>query len=296
MSVSIAITEVSLRDGLQELALFLPTEVKAALVREYQNAGLDEIEVTSFVRPDRVPQLADAEELARLVCPDEHPGYSALVPNLVGLRRAADCGFHKVTVVLSASESHSLSNLGCAVSVGLSRACEVLRAASELHVDVRAAISMAFICPVDGKVPLRQIISLATTLLGEGASEVSLADTSGLASPDVIRVRTKAVSDATGKVPTLHLHDRLGSGFANLLAGLDAGARSFDASLTGIGGCPFAPDPVGNVPTEGIVEALGEKTGLNPARVAVAGRLLRAAIERDGAPLPGTSIRMSAGQ
>lgn len=259
----VRITEVSLRDGLQDLDFVVPTELKAALVARYAKAGLSDLELTSFVRADRVPQLADAERLCELVLPESHPGYSALVPNMKGLRRAAAAGFHRVTIVLAASEGHSRANLGCDVAQALERAREVIAGGRELGIHVRAGISMAFGCSIDGEVPVRRVVELARALAECGVDEVSLADTAGLATPGEVSTRVLAVADATGVAPSVHLHDKESHGSSNLLAAVEAGVRHVDASLLGIGGCPYAPGAVGNVRTEEVVRWLGGRSGLD---------------------------------
>lgn len=275
----IVVTEVSLRDGLQELSSFVPTEQKAELVRRFAAAGLTEIEVTSFVRPDRVPQLADAEALCALIQPAEHPGYSALVLNRRGLDRARAAGFHRVALAISASEAHSQENLGRGVDEVVAAARDMLESARAAGMRVRAGISMAFGCPTEGAIPLSRIESLVRALADAGADDISLADTVGLATAAEVTARVEAVAAITGEAPALHLHDRPGGILDSVEAALKAGVAAFDSSLTGIGGCPFSPVAVGNLATEALLEALGpERTGLDRTAIAEAADFLRSVL------------------
>lgn len=283
---TVAITEVSLRDGLQDLASWVPTSDKAALARCMVAAGLTGIELTSFMRPDRVPQLADADELAAAVAPARHPGFSALVPNLRGLDRAQAAGFHAVTVLLSASDAHNQANLGSSLRDWLPRVEQLVASARERAVRVRAAISVAFGCPFEGPVPFSRVVGLARRLKDAGAGEVSLADTMGVATPEQVTRLAGEVSGALGEPPSLHLHDGRGQVLANAAAGLAAGVRHFDASLTGIGGCPFAPGAPGNLATEQLAAMLGERSPVAPDRIAEAAATLRGVLAR-AIPLPG---------
>lgn len=275
------ITEVSLRDGLQELDGFVPTAEKAECVRRFSSAGLAEIEVTSFVRPDRVPQLADAAALSGLVDPVAHPGYSALVLNGKGLERALAAGYRAVALAVSASEAHSNENLGRSIHEATGAARAMVASAKAAGVRVRAGISMAFGCPVEGEVPVGRVEALVRALADEGADEISLADTVGLATPADVLERVAAAAAVTGRAPALHLHDRPGGILDNVAAAVDAGVTHFDCSLTGIGGCPFSPVAVGNLATETLVEALGpEATGLDPAAIAEAAAFFARVIAR----------------
>ncbi len=277
----IIVTEVSLRDGLQELSGFVPTADKAECVRRFAAAGLSEIEVTSFVRPDRVPQLADAEQLSALVDPAAHPGYSALVLNHRGLERALAAGYRSVALAVSASEPHSLENLGRPIPEALEAARAMIAAAQRAGARVRAGISMAFGCPVEGDIPIERVRSLVRALADGGADEISLADTVGLATPGGITERVSAASTAAGAAPALHLHDRPGGILDNVAAALEAGVTHFDCSLTGIGGCPFSPVAVGNLATETLVGRLGlERTGLDPEAIAGAASFLADVVAR----------------
>lgn len=277
---TVTVTEVSLRDGLQELPAWVPTDDKAALVACYLAAGLTDIEVTSFMRPDRVPQLADADQLARLVQPGHQERLSALIPNTRGLDRALAAGFRRVTVVLSASDAHNRANLGSDLCTWLGRVEQLVAEAKRRRVWVRGAISVAFGCPFEGRVPPSRVVSLARRLRQAGADVVSLADTMGAAGPSEVMHLAESVRETLGQPPSLHLHGRGGHALANAEAGLMAGVRHFDAALTGVGGCPFAPGAPGNLATEQLVRMLGEHTSLDVERVAVAAERLRGVLAR----------------
>lgn len=286
MPPRVVITEVSLRDGLQEHAGFVPTIDKAACVERFVAAGLEEIEVTSFVRPDRVPQLADAEALSALVDPGRHPGYSALVLNERGLERALAAGYRTIALAVSASEPHSRENLGRPLDEALAGAQTTIGAAKAAGVRVRAGVSMAFGCPVEGAIPLARIEALVRALADAGADEISLADTVGCATARDVTERVTAAAAVTGTPPALHLHSRAGGVLDSVAAAVSAGVVHFDCSLTGIGGCPFSPVAVGNLATEDLVGALGAaRVGLDPAAVAAAADFLAAVVAR-AEPLP----------
>ncbi len=281
MQGRIVLTEVSLRDGLQELDGFVPTADKAECVRRFAAAGLTEIEVTSFVRPDRVPQLADADALSALVEPVAHPGYSALVLNAKGLARALAAGYRAVALAISASEAHSRDNLGRSIAEAVEAAQAMIATAKEGGARVRAGISMAFGCPIEGEVPVERVESLVRALAAGGADEITLADTVGRAAPADVAERVAAAAAVTGEAPALHLHDRPGGLGDSVAIALEAGVVHFDCSLTGIGGCPFSPVAVGNLATETVVEALGaERTGLDPAAIGEAAAFLAGVVAR----------------
>lgn len=278
MADEVTVTEVVLRDGLQDYPATLSTDAKFAALQALQAAGMTQIEVTSFVRADRIPPLADADEFSARVQPASHPGYSALVPNSRGLQRALAAGYQRVVVVLSASDGHNRENLGADLAEWLPKVESLIGEARDAAIGVRAAISVAFGCPFDGDVPESRVVDLARRLDAAGVDEVSLADTIGSASPDQVTRLVGQVTDAIGSVPSLHLHT-LGDASATVAAGLDAGVRHFDAALTGIGGCPYAPGAPGNLPTEELVAQLGERCALDLAAVRSAAETFRGIVE-----------------
>ena len=264
----IYITDVSPRDGLQNQPIQVATGAKLQLAQLLAAAGLRSIEATSFVSPKAVPQMADAAELVPLLhatLPAMRT--SVLVPNLKGLERAHAAGAREIAVVLSATETMNRKN----INMGLGQAAEVseqtLAEARRLGLRTRAYVAVAFDCPFEGETPLDEVLRLAQRMHEAGAGEVVIADTIGSASPGQVKARLAAL----GKVVPLtrlavHLHDTRGMGVANAWAALEAGVRRFDASVGGIGGCPFAPGAAGNVATEDLVlmaERSGFSTGIS---------------------------------
>lgn len=265
---AIHITDVAPRDGLQNQAVHLDTAAKLRLVELLVDAGLRSIEATSFVSPKAVPQMADAADLVPQVqarFPELRT--SVLVPNRKGLERAQAAGAREIAVVLSATETMNRRN----INMGLDQATEVseqtLAAARALGLRTRAYIAVAFDCPFEGETPLDEVLRLAARMDAAAADEIVIADTIGSASPGQVKARFAALR---GVLPAerlaVHLHDTRGMGVANAWAALEAGVRRFDASVGGIGGCPFAPGAAGNVATEDLVlmaERSGFATGIS---------------------------------
>jgi hydroxymethylglutaryl-CoA lyase len=263
----IHITDVSPRDGLQNQKVPVSTEAKFELIRLLAAAGVKSVEATSFVSPRAVPQMADAADLVpRIFAQLPQLRVSVLVPNLKGLERAHAAGAGEIAVVLSATETMNQKN----INMGLAQAADVseqtLKAAQALGLRTRAYIAVAFDCPFEGPTPLDRVLSLARRMHAVGAGEVVIADTIGSASPAMVKERMGALA---GVLPVsqlaAHFHDTRGMGVANVWAALEAGVRRFDASLGGIGGCPFAPGAAGNVATEDLVllaDRCGFTTGI----------------------------------
>ncbi len=280
----VTITDVALRDGLQNQPRTLPTATKMALLGRLLDAGVRCMEVGSFVHPRLVPTMADAEEVCRRLPPAPDARFVVLVPNLKGARRALAAGARHVRVVLSASEGHSRSNTNRSVAEGLEetrRVRDLLRAAG--GVDVTAALATAFVCPFDGVVPLERLRGVVGGLVEMGFDEVALSDTLGKADPAQVERAVAAMRDAFPRTTfSLHLHNTYGMGLANVVAGLRQGVRAFDAALGGIGGCPFAPGAAGNVATEDVVfmlHAMDVDTGIDVDELAAAAAELRSALE-----------------
>jgi hydroxymethylglutaryl-CoA lyase len=268
----VQVREVGLRDGLQMVKIILSTEQKLEWCRRMVDAGSVEIEVTSFVPPKIVPQFADAVEVARgaLHIPKLHA--AALVPNLKGAQRAFEVGLRKVHYVLSASNEHNLKNVrrSTAESVEDFQRIVMERDASEgatRNITLGAGVATAFGCTLSGRVEESTVLGLVETLLKAGADEITIADTVGYANPGQVRALMRKVLAITEDVPVAcHFHDTRGLGLANVMAALDAGVRSFDSSLGGLGGCPFAPNATGNINTEDTVfllESEGLDTGID---------------------------------
>jgi len=264
----IHITDVAPRDGLQNQQVQVSTAAKLELIRLLAAAGMQSVEATSFVSPKAVPQMADAGDLvAQLNAALPELRSSVLVPNLKGLQRAHAAGAQEIAVVLSATETMNRKN----INMGLDEATEVsartLAEAQRLGLRTRAYVAVAFDCPFEGETPLAEVVRLAARMHEEGAGEIVIADTIGSASPGQVKERISALREVVpvGQL-AVHFHDTRGMGVANAWAALEAGVRRFDASVGGIGGCPFAPGAAGNVATEDLVlmaERSGFATGIS---------------------------------
>lgn len=271
MAETVTLREVGLRDGLQLIKDVLPTEIKLEWCRQQAAAGFREIEVTSFVPPSLIPQFADAAEVlaGAKTIPDLRA--SVLVPNLKGGMRALDHGAEKITFVLSASEEHNLSNVRKSTDASLAEFSELVseRKSRGLtdRVELSCAIATAFGCSIQGEVPEARVLEIATQLAEAGADELNVADTVGYGNPLQVRTMFSVLPSHTGGVPiAAHFHDTRAMGLANVVAAAEAGIRRFDASLGGLGGCPFAPGATGNIATEDCVyllESIGLGTGID---------------------------------
>jgi hydroxymethylglutaryl-CoA lyase len=259
----VCIYEVGPRDGLQNEPETVPTGAKLELVRRLAAAGLRRIEVTSFVSPKWIPQLADGEALAAAL--PELPGvrFSALVPNEQGYARFRGAGGVEVAAVfVSASETHNRKNLNCGVTEQLERIRPVAERARADGVGLRAYVSTVCGCPYEGAVSIRAVTALVEKLRALGVGELSLGDTIGVGVPSGVRALVAAVAGAAPlESIALHLHDTYGRALANVAAGYEAGVRTFDSALGGLGGCPYAPGASGNVATEDVVD-LFERSGV----------------------------------
>ncbi|MGA0609235.1 hydroxymethylglutaryl-CoA lyase [Caldimonas sp. KR1-144] len=278
--------EVGTRDGLQIEETFVPTDEKIALVNALSRAGLAKIEVTAFVSPKAIPALRDAEVVLREI--ERAPGvvYSALVPNVRGAERAIDARADELNLVMSASESHNLANLRMTRGQSFAALSEVNAIARSAGVAVNVSLSCAFGCPIEGDVPEATVLGWCERFVGElGARGVTLCDTTGMAYPGQVAALVRAFRARWPATElTLHFHNTRGMGLANVLAAIDAGAERFDASLGGLGGCPYAPGASGNVCSEEIVHALelmGYDTGVDLAALIDASRRLPALIGHD---------------
>lgn len=269
----ITLVEVGPRDGLQNEARPVPTDVKIAYVDALSAAGLPEIEVSSFVSPKWVPQLADAAEVFAGIARRPGTRYTALVPNAQGLERALAARVDGVAVFTAASETFTQRNINATIAESLERFKPVLAAAP---VPVRGYLSTAFHCPFEGPVAPEAVRHVTLDLLALGVSQVSVSDTIGRATADeVTRVITLLLREVPAERLALHLHDTFGQARANALAGAALGITVFDGSTGGIGGCPFAPGAAGNIDTTVLAEAFDGRTGLDPAALAAAAALIR---------------------
>lgn len=288
------ISEVGPRDGLQSVARTMPTAAKCAWIDALVAAGLREIEVASFVPARLLPQMADAADIVRHAL--SHPGLTvvALVPNLRGAEAALAAGVHKLTLPVSASAAHSLANVRKtrAQMIDELRAIAALRDERAPQVRIEAGLSTAFGCTLQGRVDEDDVVRLAEQAVRAGADEAGLSDTTGMADPARVRRLFKRLFASIGShTGAAHLHNTRGLGLANCLAAWDVGVRSFDASLGGLGGCPFAPGASGNVVTEDLAfmfEAMGVATGIDLERLAAARTALLAGLP--GEPIYGMSV------
>jgi hydroxymethylglutaryl-CoA lyase len=263
---SVRLVEVGPRDGLQNEAAIVPTEVKLELIRRLADSGLRHIEATAFVSARRVPQMADHDAVMRGV--PRRPGlvYSALTPNLQGFDAALAAGANEVAVFGAASETFSQKNIHCSIAESLQRFEQVMRAARERSMPVRAYVSCVLGCPYEGPIAPQAVAQVAAALFDMGCHEISLGDTIGVGTPG----RTRAMLEAVARrVPIErlagHFHDTYGQALANVYAALEFGVAVFDASVAGLGGCPYAPGASGNVATEDLLymlDGLGIETGV----------------------------------
>lgn len=289
----VRIVEVGPRDGLQNEAEIVPTDVKARYVELLAQSGLTSIEVSSFVNPKRVPQLADADSLIALLQPHEKVAYSALVPNRRGLDRALASGIREIALFTAASESFTHKNIGLTISESLNVFAEIMPTAREAHCRVRAYISTALFCPFEGRISADAVIPIVYRLLDIGVDEISLGDTIGHAVPtDVVTLLASLSPLLPLDRTACHFHDTRGAALANVLAALQCGVSVFDSASGGLGGCPFAPGAAGNLATEDLVlmlNGMGIATGVDVDRIAMASRYLSGAL---GRTLPGKALQV----
>ena len=264
----ILISEVGPRDGLQSIACVMPTEAKKRWIAAEAAAGVREIEVGSFVPATLLPQMADSAEIVAFARTIAGLNVVALVPNAKGAARAIEAGAHGISIPFSMSETHSLNNVRKSHADMLAEIATIAAMARAAKMHFAVGLSTAFGCTMEGPVAEAQVVRLAAASAEAGAEEFSLSDTTGYANPAQVKRLVRAVRSAVGaeRMTTLHLHNTRGLGLANALAGLDEGITTLDASLGGLGGCPFAPGASGNIVTEDLVfmlEAMGIDTGID---------------------------------
>ncbi|MGD9921252.1 MAG: hydroxymethylglutaryl-CoA lyase [Pseudorhodoplanes sp.] len=292
MSRSIEISEVGMRDGLQIERNLVPTEKKIALIDALSKTGLKKIEITGFVHPKVIPQLADAEAVAAGIRREPGVRYGAFIPNARGAERAVAVGIDDLKAGVAVSDSFNRLNVRMTTEEGMKAVDEIAAATKGTNSRLVGGIATAFGCPYEGPVSRERMHRMMAQLLRHGAPIVYLADTTGVANPDRIR---RTVEDLQKAFPEavigLHLHNTRGLGIANALAGIDCGIRHFEGSIGGLGGCPFAPRAVGNICTEDFVHMaheMGIETGIDlDALIAVA----QSAQDALGRPLPGMVMK-----
>ena len=285
----ILVSEVGLRDGLQSIKQVMPLAAKQAWIAAEAAAGVREIEVGSFVPPSLLPQMADTAELVAFARTIPGLNVVALVPNAKGAVRAVAVGVHAMSLPFSMSESHSLRNVRKDHPAMLAEIAEVARIAKTGGVHFAVGLSTAFGCTIEGAVSEEQVVRLAAAAADAGAQEFSLSDTTGYADPAQVKRLIRKVRSAVGDMlTTLHLHNTRGLGLANALAGLDEGITTLDASLGGLGGCPYAPGASGNLVTEDLVlmlNSMGLETGIDLEKLLAVRSILAEALP--GEPLYG---------
>lgn len=268
MSDIAEIIDVAPRDGLQNEKLLLDTSTKVELIERLIGAGVTRLEATSFVHPRLVPAMADAEAVMAAVPRDRKASYIGLVLNMRGLERAVAAGCDEVNFVVAATDSFSRENQGMATDDGIRSWTEVARAARAAGVKPSLVISTAFGCPFEGEVPIDRVVHVVEACLSDPPDRLSLADTIGVAAPSDVRERYRAIQSSIPAETQMgcHFHNTRGTGLANASAAIDVGVLSFDASLGGLGGCPFAPNATGNIASEDLVYMLhrmGYETGVD---------------------------------
>jgi hydroxymethylglutaryl-CoA lyase len=285
----VSIYEVSPRDGLQNESVTVPTSRKLRLLEALAASGLTRIEATSFVSPKWVPQLADADEIGMLV--SQLPAgvtWSALCPNARGLDRALACHLPEIAVFISASETHNKKNVNKTVADTLAGFKDVIGPAVQKGIRVRGYVSTLWGCPYEGAVDPRAGLAIARELLEDGCYQISMGDTIGVGTPRQTRdIVSLFLSEIPSEKLALHLHDTRGIALANALVGLEMGIRTYDASVGGLGGCPYAPGAAGNLATEDLVymlDGMGISSGVDLNRLWEAGQVAKAIVGRE---LPG---------
>ena len=281
---AVRLCEVGPRDGLQNEKAMVPTDVKVALIDMLTDAGLPAIEATSFVSPKWVPQMADAADVMGRIARKPGVRYPVLTPNLKGFDAALAAGADEVAVFVAATESFSKRNINCSIAESLERARPVFEAAREAGVRVRGYISVVLGCPYEGDVDPAAVAEIAAALHALGAYEVSLGDTIGTGTAGKTQVLLRRVAK---RVPIAalagHFHDTYGQALANIYASLEVGVATFDCSVAGLGGCPYAKGATGNVATEDVVyllDGLGIETGVDMTKLRSAGRFISDHLQR----------------
>lgn len=275
MAEHVSIVEVGPRDGLQNEAVAIPVDVRVAFIGQLVRAGLRRIEVGSFVLPRRVPQMAGTGEVVQSLPMSDGVAYSVLVPNLQGAVQALELPVDEIAVFASASETFSRRNINCSIDESIERFRPVMNLARERSIQVRGYVSCVLGCPYEGSVALSAVVDVSRRLAALGCREISLGDTIGVGTPGGARRMVGAVaSELPMSALAVHFHDTRGQALANIFACLEAGVRTVDSSVAGLGGCPYAPGASGKVATEDLVymlDGLGMESGVDLRRLASAG-------------------------
>jgi len=289
---SVTIVEVGPRDGLQNEPSSLPTAAKVEFIRRATAAGITRIEVASFVNPKRVPQMADAEAVFAALPKDPAVTYIGLVLNERGFERARAAGCREIGMVVAATDSFNERNQGASTEASIAAWAAIAPAARAAGIRAQITISTAFGCPFEGEVPVERVVGIAERVAAAGPVEIALADTIGVAVPTQVR---ELIGRVRERLPAMalrcHFHNTRNTGLANAYAAVEAGVATLDASIGGIGGCPFAPAATGNIPTEDLVyllERMGVRTGIDLERLIDTGRWLEAQL---GRTVPGLLVK-----
>jgi len=285
------------RDGLQNEKIFVPTDKKKEFIRKLANAGLPHIEITSFVHPKWIPALTDSADIGKTFADFGKTHTSALVPNMKGLEGAEKAGMKEVAVFMSATESHNKANINRSIKESLAQMKELIPTIKSKGIKVIGSVSVVFGCPFEGEVKAGQVTPIIKEMLEYGADYVSLGDTIGVGTPtSTKRLLDQLLPMVDAKRVGIHLHNTQGTALANALTALQMGVTTFDGSVGGLGGCPYAPGASGNVPTEDLVymfEGMGVKTGVNLEQLLEVGVWIEKEL---GHPLTSASLKAYEGR
>ena len=277
---SVTLIEVGPRDGFQFEKKIIPTKIKLEAIRDLLAAGIKHIQVVSFVHPELVPQMADAEELLNCLPVVDGVAYSGIVLNIKGVERARHAGLMNIDISISASDTHSRKNAGMSFEEALKQGSKMIRLAKKYNMRIRAGVQCAFGCVYEGKIPRVRVLKIFREFIKLNVDQLAVADTTGMANPLSIKKLLSDLIPIAGKIPVaLHLHDTRGLGLVNVMAALECGIIHFDTALAGMGGCPFVPGATGNIATEDtayLMESLNIKTGIDIKKVARCSRQLEA--------------------
>jgi len=289
----ISLIEVGPRDGFQFEKKIIPTNLKLEIISGLVDAGLKDIQVTSFVHPDVVPQMADAENLIQHLPKNKDVRYCGLVLNEKGVERANLSGLQQIEISISASDTHSRKNAGMPLEKAQEIGKQMIRLAQEYNMEIRAGIQCAFGCVYEGKISKQRVLKIASDFLKMGIETLAVSDTTGMANPFLIKNLIKKLILEVGNTPlVLHLHDTRGLGLVNVMTAMECGVTHFDTSLAGMGGCPFVSGAAGNIATEDtawLMKSLEIDTGVNISKVATCSQKLEAFFKKK---FPGKTHRL----
>jgi hydroxymethylglutaryl-CoA lyase len=293
MAKRIIIEEQGLRDGLQTLSINIPIQKKIEWIRQLITAGLKRIQVTSFVHPKLVPQMADAEELIELLPKDDSLIFSALVLNIKGVERAIASGIKNLAISLSASNTHSVKNTNKTIEESKLEFASMVALAKQHHIVIRGGVQCAFGCRYEGNIDEQVVYDLVQHHIDSGVNEIALADSTGMGNPHQVKKMMQKVVALCGDIPvSLHLHNTENKGYANMIAAIEVGVTQFDTAFGGLGGCPFIKGATGNIATEDTVHMLhemGYETNIDITKVAVVSKEMESIL---GEKLPGLMYKI----